>query len=73
MPSKDKFLFHLKKEGQTKAAVTSGLLYQTLCGLWVYDSIAADADCRDRWVTCPVCAKKDPHPEFQQSEAPSWR
>jgi hypothetical protein len=72
MQPKDKYWFHLKKEGVTKPAVTSGILYQTLCGRWVYDSIAADADCPDRWVTCPACGEKDPHPEFQ-SEAPSWR
>lgn len=64
-----KYFFHLK-EGATKAAETSGKLYLTLCGHWVYDSIASDADCADRWVTCPKCAEKDPYPKHR-SEIPA--
>ena len=60
------FFLHLK-DGTTKSAETSGLLYRPLCGHWAYDSIATDADCPDRWVTCPSCAEKDPHPQFQSA------
>jgi hypothetical protein len=63
------YFFHLK-DGTTKPAETSGLLYRTLCGHWVYDSIATDADCADRWVTCPSCSEKDPHPMFR-TEVPA--
>jgi hypothetical protein len=68
-----KFLFHLKRPDAAgrKPAVNSGTLYLTLCGHWVYDSIAADVDCPDRWVTCPRCAAADPHPAFaDRSPAP---
>jgi hypothetical protein len=69
------FYFHLKcaSSGDTrKPAVSSGTLYKTLCGRWVYDSIAADADCQDRWVTCPRCRERDPHSEFRHTLAPTF-
>ena len=59
-----KYYFHLKK-GPTDDAKLGGKKYLTLCGHWVFDSIASDVDCVERWVTCPDCAKQDPHPEFQ--------
>lgn len=76
-PSKAKFYFHLKRAavpGETRkpSALGHGTLYLTLCGHWVYDSIAADVDCPDRWVTCPTCAKQDPNPEFQCTPPPRW-
>ena len=64
-----RYFFHLK-EGSKKPAETSGSLYLTLCGRWVYDSIVSDSDCPDRWVTCPSCAQKNPFPRFQ-SEVPA--
>jgi hypothetical protein len=74
-PSATRFYFHLKRDisGDTrKPAVSTGILYLTLCGHWVYDSIASDADCPDRWVTCPRCTELDPHPEFRCSPAPTF-
>jgi hypothetical protein len=74
-PSGAAFLFHLKREAADdtrKPTVSTGTLYLTLCGHWVYDSIASDTDCPDRWVTCQSCAKLDPHPEFCSSQAPRF-
>jgi hypothetical protein len=68
--------FHLKRDASEpntrKPAKGSGIVYLTLCGRWVYDSIASDVDCPDRWVTCPKCAELDPHPEFRGSPAPTF-
>jgi hypothetical protein len=51
-------------------AQTSGPLYRTLCGHWVYNSIATDTDCPDRWVTCPSCAEKDCDPQNRRRPIP---
>lgn len=70
------FYFHLKREeaGDTrKPTASTGTLYLTLCNRWVYDSIASDIDCPDRWVTCPRCAEEDPHREYRRSPAPVFR
>lgn len=59
---------HLKREASEatrQPGAISGTLYLALCGHWVYDSIASDADCPDRTVTCPRCIDLDPHPEFR--------
>jgi hypothetical protein len=70
------FYFHLKKEASAdtrKTTTTTGTLYLTLCGRWVYDSIASDIDCPDRWVTCAKCADSDPSKDHQRSAAPTFR
>jgi hypothetical protein len=61
------FYFHLKS-GETKPSQVSGSKYRTLCGHWVYDSIASDVECPDRPVTCPKCAALDPHPEWNRPD-----
>jgi len=69
----EKFLFHLKdRDVDTKPAELGGRLHFTLCSRWVYDSIAADADCADRWVTCPKCSELDPKPANRGTPPPSW-
>lgn len=57
---------HLKRGPTKPTAGGTGLLYVALCGAEVYDSIAVDADCPDRWATCPWCLKHDPHPAFNR-------
>ncbi len=72
MTAKDYTFYSHLKAGDTKPGEVSGTLYKTLCGHWVYDSIASDADCPDRPVSCPKCAELDPQPQFRNpKDAPS--
>jgi hypothetical protein len=66
----DEFYLHLKCSDAAdirKPGENGGVLYKTLCGHWVYDSIASDVDCPARPVTCPECLARDPHPQFQRT------